>query len=98
MWHLPKVVGLVPVARVGLVAHGGPRVVNSRGQNQPRTPRNSHREQTGSSATVNKTGPSQPLFVTTPRNHTRTLVHRTPPFTTPHSPHTPIPSSDAPLS
>ena len=29
--HLPMVGGLVPVARGGLVVHGGARVVNSRG-------------------------------------------------------------------
>ena len=44
MRHLPQVVGLVPVARVGLVAHGGSRVEQSeppggdqgRGRDPPR--------------------------------------------------------------
>ena len=31
LWHLPMVVGLVPVPRGGLVVRGGARVVNSRG-------------------------------------------------------------------
>ena len=41
--HLPMVVGLVPVARGGLVVCGGARVVNGRGP-QKSSPRNSHRD------------------------------------------------------
>ena len=48
--HLPMVVGLVPVARGGLVVRGGARVVNGRGpQNSP--PRNSHRDERDHSRT-----------------------------------------------
>ena len=48
--HLPMVVGLVPVARGGLVVRGGARVVNGRGP-QNSSPRNSHRDERDHSRT-----------------------------------------------
>ena len=59
--HLTKVVGVVPVARVGLVARGRARVANSRCP-QNSSPRNSHREERTRllTATVNKNFLTQP--------------------------------------
>ena len=48
--HLPMVVGLVPVARGGLVVRGGARVVNVRGP-QNSSPCNSHRDERDHSRT-----------------------------------------------
>ena len=50
LWHLPMVVGLVPVARGGLVVRGIAWVVNGRGP-QNSSPRNSHGDERAHSRT-----------------------------------------------